>query len=1076
MVLQTRVVALLLFGSGFCALIYQTTWLREFRLIFGASTAASAAVLGVFMAGLGLGGIILGQRSERKARPLAFYAQLEALIAASVALSPLLISAARHFYIALGGTESMGIPLSTAIRLVFAMLILGAPTFLMGGTLPAAVRAVVTRNDLSRRSVGMLYGANTLGAVTGVGLGTFYLFENFGNRLTLWWAVALNAVVAVSAFHFSKLVSESGAELNAPWELENEEPRGATNRWFVFAAAGLAGFAFFLMEIVWYRMLGPLLGGSTFSFGIILGIALLGIGLGGVTYALFDLKRSASLWSLAMTCAVEALFIALPYALGDRIAITTMLLRPLGTLGFHGHVIAWAALCSIVVFPAAFVSGLQFPLLIALLGKGTRGVGSQTGAAYAWNTIGALIGSLAGGFGFIPIFSAPGVWRLVIVLLSVLALVAACLSVNKPGSWTRSAVPFSIGGLALAMLAATGPTAFWRHGQIGVGRLRIYHSSPNELRDLVYSIRRNVMWEKDGIESSVALQNADSLSFIVNGRSDGNARTDAGTQVMCGLVGAALHPHPEKAMVVGLGTGSTAGWLADIPTMRLVDVVELEPAILKVAAACAPVNRNALANPKLHVIIGDGRELLLTIRDKFDLIVSEPSNPYRAGVAGLFTREFYQSVEQRLNSGGIFLQWIQAYDIDDRTIEILYRTLGSVFNNIESWQTQAGDILLAASREPVQYDADALRRRLATEPLKSGLLGAWNADGLEDFLAHYVGDNAITKALQNLEERPLNTDDRTVIEFACARSVSAPNGFQIANLRKGAHAAGCDRPQFVRGKIDWTRVDESRAALFPNSAEDTSRGMTGGQRNRVAAFCAYMRGDFSTALQLWRSQSEEPRSVAQLACVAESLAAQGHGAAEIYIQKLAAIRPTDAEAIRALFYWKQGRVKEAVGSLEEFFCLARQDPWPDHGLVERSIALAETIANNDPGKETALSLYNALLTPLSVWNANAHRKLAMLAIAMHLDGHRLGDYTARAVEEFEPNIIWDRGFLQARTAAYAAVGGPLADQAAHDLDEFMQREPLTTDISAFTREIEIASGEKKTGFGWDPPRRARSSR
>src|SRR4029077_7743369 len=122
------------------------------------------------------------------------------------------------------------------------------------------------------------------GAVTGVALGTFYLFENFGNRLTLWWAVALNAVIAFSAFHFSKSVSESGAELNVPCGLENEEPRAVTNRWFVFAAAGLVGFAFFLMEIVWYRMLAPLLGGSTFSFGIILGIALLGIGLGGVTY------------------------------------------------------------------------------------------------------------------------------------------------------------------------------------------------------------------------------------------------------------------------------------------------------------------------------------------------------------------------------------------------------------------------------------------------------------------------------------------------------------------------------------------------------------------------------------------------------------------------------------------------------------------------------------------------------------------------------------------------------------------------------------------------------------------------
>src|ERR1700730_4654481 len=155
---KTRRVALLLFGSGFCALIYQTTWLREFRLIFGGSTSATAVVVGVFMAGLGFGGIRLGGRSEAAAKPLAFYAKLELLIAISAACSPLLIFAGRHLYIALGGTGAMGMLLGTIVRLILAALILGTPTFLMGGTLPAAVRAVVTGDDIERRAVGGLYG------------------------------------------------------------------------------------------------------------------------------------------------------------------------------------------------------------------------------------------------------------------------------------------------------------------------------------------------------------------------------------------------------------------------------------------------------------------------------------------------------------------------------------------------------------------------------------------------------------------------------------------------------------------------------------------------------------------------------------------------------------------------------------------------------------------------------------------------------------------------------------------------------------------------------------------------------
>jgi spermidine synthase len=1047
MAFRTRVVSLFLFGSGFCALIYQTSWLREFRLIFGASTAASATVLGVFMAGLGFGGIVLGRRSETKPKPLAFYAKLELFIALSAAVSPLLILAARQFYIAIGGTLAMGLVVGTIVRLILAALILGPPTFLMGGTLPAAARAVVTADDVSRRTVGTLYGINTLGAVSGAVFGTFYLFENFGNHLTLWWATAVNLVVALSAFRFANSMPESVSR----GEIPEEDLAAAVNHRFVLVAAGLVGFAFFLMEIVWYRMLAPLLGGSTFSFGLILAVALLGIGLGGVTYALLDLKRSASLQLFALTSAAEAVFIALPYALGDRTAVAAMLLRPLGTLGFYGHVIAWSAICFIVVFPAALVSGIQFPLLVALLGKGRRGVGVQTGAAYAWNTVGALTGSLAGGFGLIPLLSAPGVWKLVVVILSLLAIVAAFFRSCASRHWTRPIVPVSAAGVALIMLTALGPTAFWRHSQIGVGALKYYHGSPNELRDVIQSIRRHIFWGKDGIESSVGLQNADSISFIVNGKSDGNAKGDAGTQVMCGIIGAALHPNPKQAMVIGLGTGSTAGWLAAVPTMEHVDVVELEPAILKVAELCSPVNQDALKNPKLRVIIGDGRELLLTIRTKYDVIASEPSNPYRAGVAGLFTREFYASIKNRLNPGGIFLQWVQTYSVDDRTIEIFYRTLGSVFPNIESWQTEGGDLLLAASQEPLRYDPEMLRTRLGSEPFRSAMLAAWQTLGLEGFLAHYVGNTAMAKVLQNLESWPLNTDDRTVIEFAFARSVGAPNGFQMGTVRKSAHAAHCDRPEISNASIDWSLVEEVRRDSFNQLSEKP----TSDEQNRSEALRAYVNGDLAAALRFWQTQTREPQTLRQTELVAEGLATEGNDAATKYIEQVAKIAPSDAEAIRAELLWKQGKTQEAADNLKKFFQIAHDDPWPDHSLIKRAIALAETIATSNPAAATAL--YDILRAPLCVWNNEADRKLRLISIGMCLDGNRPGEHAARAIEAFEPNIIWERQFLEIRKAAYAATQSPRAEQASRDFDEFMQYESLTNDAASLTREIEIGA-------------------
>ena len=1061
---RVRLVAPLLFGSGLCALIYQTTWLREFRLIFGSSTAATAAVIGVFMAGLGFGGIILGRRSEAKPRPLAFYATLEFSIAISAGLSPVLVFAARHLYIALGGTEVLGVFVGTVFRLILAAVIIGLPTFLMGGTLPAAARAVVGQTDIERRSVGALYGANTLGAVAGVAVSTFYCFEHFGNRLTLWLAVAVNIAIAAAAFRIAKVNSDSQDAGEPRSKSGVKKPETPANSKFVLIAAAIVGFAFLLMELVWYRMLGPLLGGSTFSFGLILAVALLGIGLGGIAYGLFGVERMASAEFFAITCAAEALFIGLPYALGDRIAMAAMLLRPLGTVGFHGHIIAWTALCSVVVLPAAIVSGVQFPLLIALLGKGRKLVGSQTGSTYASNTIGGLAGSLAGGFGFIPTFSAPGVWRIVIVLLCALSVLAAVVELRARKRWSANIGAIVVVLIAMMTLSATGPTEFWRHSQIGTGHLAQFQGSPNEMRDLVEKFRRETIWQTDGIESSVALSGGDGLAFIVNGRADGNAKRDAGTQVMLGLIGAALHPDATSALVIGLGTGSTAGWLAACPNISKVDVVELEPAVLEVAQRCAAVNHNALLNPKVHVTIGDAREVLLTSHEKYDLIVSEPSNPYRAGIAGLFTREYYQSVDRCLRPGGIFLQWVQAYDIDDPTMKVIYRTLGSVFPNIETWQTSRSDVELMASHSPVSFNVDTLRNRLTEEPFKSGLLAAWQATGLEEFLGHYVANTALADALKQPASGPLNTDDRTSIEFSFARSMNMGNSFQIANVRASAHDAQVDRPNNITGEVDWSRVDEARLSSFGalSREEQSHDSRSPDQRARAAAFASYSDGDLPGALRNWQTQPDQPKTLSQAVMVAECLAEQGDSAAASYVNKVSEFLPTDAAGIRAELLWRQRKPEEAAETLEAFLRALSDDPWPNHELISRSLVRADALARSDRSRVVAGFFYNAMSRPFSVFNNESERLATRLTIGLYLDGGRPGEKTLNAITPYEPHVVWRRQFLELRKDCYVAMNDPRATGARRDLDKFMRNETTTDDVTALTKDIESRGSRSST--------------
>ncbi|HEU5163534.1 MAG TPA: spermidine synthase, partial [Thermoanaerobaculia bacterium] len=403
----TAVVSALLFGSGFCALVYQTTWFREFRLIFGASTAASAAVLAVFMGGLGIGGAILGHRADRARNGLRLYALLEIGIAISAAATPLLLLLARQAYIATGGSGAFGLGGATVVRIILTALVLAIPTILMGGTLPAAARAVETGDDRGRRRLAVLYGANTVGAVAGALAGTFGMLELFGNRKTLLVAAALNVLVALIARAVASRSSEDAAETGAATARVAVAGR---RRGFVFAAAALVGFAFFLMEMVWYRMLAPLLGGSTFTFGLILAAALAGIGIGGFLYSSFGESRVATLRAFAITCAAESLLIAIPFAIGDGIAVLAILLRGLGSMGFAGYVLGWSAIAAVVVVPASILAGFQFPLLIALLGEGRENVGRDAGTAYAWNTAGAIGGSLAGGFGILPLLTAPGTW------------------------------------------------------------------------------------------------------------------------------------------------------------------------------------------------------------------------------------------------------------------------------------------------------------------------------------------------------------------------------------------------------------------------------------------------------------------------------------------------------------------------------------------------------------------------------------------------------------------------------------------------------------------------------------------
>jgi spermidine synthase len=1053
-------VAGLLFGSGMCALIYQMVWLREFRFVFGASTLASAAVLSVFLGGLGAGGFWFGRRVDRNTRPLALYAYLELLIAASAALTPLLVWMTREFYIALGGVLVLGPVVATLVRLVLTGCVLALPTFLMGGTLPATARAVGRDEDVGRRRVAILYGINTLGAVTGSLLATFVLLEHLGADATLWVACAVNAVVGGCALWvaraypavFDKRVDDSQMPFVQPAEREVQSPGHV--RVLTFATAAVAGLAFLLMELVWYRMLAPLLGGTTYTFGLILAAGLLGISLGGIVYAFCGQKRTPALSGLALTCALEALCIAIPFALGDQIAVMAGVLRQWSALGFGGLVLSWSVVVGIVVLPTAVVAGYQFPLLIALLGPGAQQLGLDVGWTYAWNTLGAILGALLGGFVLLPWLSAPGAWQFVVVLLAALGGGIAAFTWTRSGRiergaenekkeggvWARprSGIAVVLASIAAALLLSNGPTAAWRHSPIGAGLQALSDLSANEIQGWIQGRRRAVRWEREGIESSVAIRVADNGPVLfLNGKSEGSAVGDASTQIMSGMIGAILHPDPRSALVIGLGTGSTAGWLAEIAALERVDVVELEAAVVEAANAFDPVNMKAIDHAKVRTIVGDGREVVLTARQSYDLIFSEPSNPYRAGVASLYTREFYEGVAPLLGDSGLFVQWVQMYEVDEQTIRTIYATLGSVFAHVETWQTQRGDLLLLSSAGQVSYDIPRLRVRIGEEPYRSALAAVWRTADLEGFLAHYVAGPEVARDLAR--EQELNTDDRTLVEYAFARHLGLGKHFDIEIVERLARARREDRPRVTGGAVDWERVTDRRLAFLVSQGEQIHPGrypnLTLDQQYRLRALTAWWELRSVDGLAWWQRQPRPPEGLLELSAVAYMMAINQHEEAMQYIAQLRLLQSVEADVMLAILRSRQGQMPEAVAALESAFVAYRHDPWAWPALMRRALALAIDLGGRNAAH--AERLYEVLRVPFVMDYARETRLNALLNLGFKLN---FPQNCIEVLEELEPHVPWKRDVLKARVECYQAGAHPHLKRAQRDLDKYRAME------------------------------------
>lgn len=1040
---QKRFLRLLacLFVSGACALIFQVVWMREFRLIFGSTTASSAVVIAIFMGGLGIGNAFWGSRLERSSRPLATYAGLELGIAAAAFVSPLLLAIAQSVYWSLGGVAALGQTSAFVIRLLLSIVVLGLPTFLMGGTLPAVAKVLVRTDDTQRRAIAWLYAFNTLGAVCGTIAATFWMLEAIGARSTLLFAVGLNSLVAFFAWRLSKGESterrDKGAPANDPNLPTAEEL--PLRSWVIptqlYSIAFLVGAIFFVMEMIWFRMLGPLLGGTTYTFGLILAVALAGIGLGGALYSWAAQRSRLSFAWLAATCSLEALLIALPLFLGDRIAFWLLETQRATVESFGQQIAIWAQVAVIVVGLPSLIAGFQFPLLLGLVGQGDRHVARQVGWICAANTTGAITGSLLGGLLLLPALGAVGLWKLAVVVLVVMAVLIALLQLSKSSLASLSmagSVLVGCGLFAVLALFSTGPTALWRHSGIGAGRADFDGTSWNERRNYSNSVQRQLCWEVEGWEASVAVTANDSMSLVVNGKSDGNAIADVATQIGLGILGPLLHDRCDRGLVVGLGTGESAGWLAQVSGVAQVDVVEMEFATERVARECASLNGDVMNRDNVRLYYNDAREFLMTTTERYDVIVSEPSNPYRAGIANLYTRDFYTAVSQRLETDGLFLQWLQGYEVDDRTVRMVLRTLLEVFPHLQVWATSPGDMVIVCSQRDLasELTGEMLRSRMQEPALEEALRKAWRVTDLEGLAARWLGNEVSLSDWLGQGESEINTDDCNLLEYAFAKTVGKRARFVSTSLRtEGLRTT-------LSHALAWKELDPSTVSRREQVMRSWfSQGATVLESQArdplTATLRAYFGGDYQAAINGWKNLGDSACPIEAL-MRSHSLAETGAELPPEILERVERTHAIEADVMRTIVALKRNRRDVAWQHLETALKRLQQDPWGDGRLLIELFAMAAEMPRWNEERVSDLELL--LREPYSIRRMDESRRMVRLIVSESLGP----EVQLAAFADVEPYVPWRDWLLKTRAELYSEHRPEFAERADREWDQFLE--------------------------------------
>jgi predicted membrane-bound spermidine synthase len=846
---MTRALALILTVlTGFTGLVYEVTWQKCLAVLLGSHAEATAAVLAIFLGGLSLGYALFGRVSRqrlasalqtgRPPRLLLVYGAVEAAIGLWALAFPTLFSAAVGIS---GWLPFQEDPAAFVADVVLTALLIGPPTVLMGGTIPLLTQALARSLDDATRFHALVYGLNAAGAFVGALTAAFFLIPSLGIPDTLRMMGAVNlfagGVFAVLGVRGREAAAAAPAQSAQPAQVEG---------FAVFAAAALLlGFAMMAVQTVLIRVGGLAFGASHFTFAMVVAVFVLCISAGSLAVSAFGrIPRAAVVLCPALLAAsLVVLYLGVDHAPWAA-HLARGLFRDVG-FAFHPYYATiFLGVLAVLAIPVG-LSGSSLPLLFHELRRVHGELGSVAGRLYSWNTVGNLLGALLGGYALLYWLDLHHVYR-----LSVAAVAAAT------GLLMARLYPirrFALVGAGAAVLVGLWLLPGWPPERMAAGLFRTRTPTAHSLSGIdrmVQARPMDVVFHVDDPTTTVSVKIPRAkdgkldASIITNGKSDGALRGDYRTMALVALIPCLIAESCSDAFVIGYGTGVTTGEFSALDSMQRVEVAEISRGVIEAAPFFEAGNLGASQSPKVEIQRSDAYRALLRSEGSFDVIASEPSNPWVSGVEMLYSREFLELARDRLRPGGVYSQWLHTYETDRKTVELVLSTYAVVFDRVAVWFAQGSDLLLLGLMPGADLDLERIEQRFQREDMAAGLRRS-GISTLPQLLAHellplgVIGASALPPDVHTLLHPRLS--DRAARAFFMGQRAQLPPTAGAAAAEIGA------RNSLLRALI------EGQGGLTPEL-----------RRTIVGVLCPTVPRLCVTVLAEWMSDEPESPELAEV--------------------------------------------------------------------------------------------------------------------------------------------------------------------------------------------------------------------